>query len=293
MNLSGLLAQLHHLPAYQDVRADGSREPLSLLEAARPFVAAALAVDKQAPVIILTARAETAQRWLDRLQHFLPPVDAGGPRLCLCAEPDSGPYERIRWTDRTRQQRLTALAALQGKGGPAVVVASVPALLQKTLPARELRMALRSLSAGSFVNLAEMTERWAQTGYEPVQVVEEPGTFARRGGIIDIWPPNLPHPVRIDLFGDEVESLRIFDPNTQRTEGTISRIEIGPGSEALSKYGPKALERLSQQAADGRQQAAGGRQQTADAPTTQYPISNTPIPTTPRSRPCNSARTAS
>jgi len=75
-------------------------------------------------------------------------------------------------------------------------------------------------------------------------VVEEPGTFARRGGIVDIWPPNLTRPIRIDLFGDEVDSLRYFDPATQRSEQNVSSVEIGPGSEALSKYGSAALERL-------------------------------------------------
>lgn len=89
-----------------------------------------------------------------------------------------------------------------------------------------------------------MTLNWVQTGYTATDVVEEPGTFARRGGIIDIWPPNLPHPIRIDLFGDEIDSLRVFDPATQRTEARIDQIEIGPGCEALSKHGPAALRRL-------------------------------------------------
>ena len=80
-----------------------------------------------------------------------------------------------------------------------------------------------------------------RTGYAPVEVVEEPGAFARRGGIVDIWPPNLTTPVRIDLFGDEVDSLRLFDPTSQRTIRTVDAVEIGPGSEALSKYGPCLL----------------------------------------------------
>jgi transcription-repair coupling factor (superfamily II helicase) len=245
MDLSGLLPLLRRLPAYEQVLGEGSAEPLALLEAARPYIAAGLATHRAAPLVILTTRAENAQRWLERLPTFLPPADQGGPPIFHFADPDALPYERIFWTDRTRQQRLTALAALQSRSGPPpIIVASACAVMQKSLPAKELRMALRTLSTGSFVRLEEMLERWAQTGYNPVEVVEEPGTFARRGGIIDIWPPNLPHPVRIDLFGDEVESLRIFDPASQRSERRVDRIEIGPGSEALSKYGPKALERM-------------------------------------------------
>jgi transcription-repair coupling factor (superfamily II helicase) len=246
MDLSGLLHLLRNNPAYQQLLAEGSETPQAVLEAARPFVAAGLAMDRPGPLVILTARSEGVQKWLERLPFFLPAEDA--PPIYPYAEPDALPYERIFWTDRTRQQRLTALAALQSRSThPPVIVASACALLQKTLPARELRLALRTLSVGSFVRLEELTERWAQNGYDPVEVVEEPGTFARRGGIVDIWPPNLPHPVRIDLFGDEVESLRIFDPATQRSEGRVERVEIGPGSEALSKYGPKALERMKKQ----------------------------------------------
>ena len=255
MNLSGLLPLLRQLPAFNqllDVQlldeggsADNA-QPLALLEAARPFVAAGLAVHRKAPLVIVTTNAEQAQRWIERLAGFLPPPEDGGPSPLFFANPDALPYERIFWSDRTRQQRLTALAALQSRSGPPpIVVTSVAGLMQKTLPAKELRLALRNLSVGAFVRLDELTERWAQNGYNPVEVVEEPGTFARRGGIVDIWPPNLPHPVRIDLFGDEVDSLRVFDPATQRSERRVDRIEIGPGSEALSKYGPKVLERLA------------------------------------------------
>jgi transcription-repair coupling factor (superfamily II helicase) len=245
MDLSGLLPLLRRLPAYEQVLAESSAEPLALLEVARPYVAAGLAMHRATPLVILTTRNENAQKWIERLPSFLPPVDQGGSPIFHFAEPDALPYERIFWTDRTRQQRLTALAALQSRSGPTpIIVASACAVMQKSLPTKELRMALRSLAVGSFVRLEEMLERWAQTGYNPVEVVEEPGTFARRGGIIDVWPPNLPHPVRIDLFGDEVESLRIFDPASQRSERRVERIEIGPGSEALSKYGPKALERM-------------------------------------------------
>jgi transcription-repair coupling factor (superfamily II helicase) len=260
MDLSGLLPLLRNNPAYQQLLSAGSDEPQAVLEAARPFVAAGLAMDRPGPLVILTARSEGVQKWLERLPFFLPAE--GGPAVHNYAEPDALPYERISWSDRTKQQRLTALAALQSRSAhPPVIVASTCALLQKTLPAKELRLALRSLSVGAFLRLEELTERWAQTGYDPVEVVEEPGTFARRGGIVDIWPPNLPHPIRIDLFGDEVDSLRIFDPATQRSEARVERVEIGPGSEALSKYGPKALERMRKQAGDGEAARAGSAQE--------------------------------
>ncbi|MCY4079470.1 MAG: transcription-repair coupling factor [Caldilineaceae bacterium] len=233
MNLSGLLPLLRNQPAFQDLLFRHTPAPQKLYGAARALVVAAAAIESEGPVLVLAGTAEQAEKWVEQLALFLPP-SAGPTPISHYADPDALPYERIPWTGRTRQLRLTALAALQNKSSkPAVVVASPRALMQKTLPARMFRMALRPLRAGSFIHLDELTGRWVRNGYEPTQVVEEPGTFARRGGIVDIWPPNLPYPVRIDLFGDEVETLRSFDPATQRSEMQLQRVLIGPGSEAL------------------------------------------------------------
>jgi transcription-repair coupling factor (superfamily II helicase) len=245
MRLSGLLSLLQTLPAYRALLAQPSSEPQALLQAARPYVVAGLTEHRPGALIFLAARSEMAQQLADQLESWLPPPEEGGAPIYLFAEPDALPFERIAWSGQTRQRRLTALSALQSRGGPPpLVIASARALMQKTLPARELRLALRPLKVGGIVRLEQMIANWVQTGYNPADVVEEPGTFARRGGIIDIWPPNLPHPVRIDLFGDEIDNLRLFDPATQRSQQYIDSVEIGPGSEALSKYGPAVLTRL-------------------------------------------------
>ena len=89
-----------------------------------------------------------------------------------------------------------------------------------------------------------MLATWVGLGYESAAVVEAPGQFSRRGGIVDIWPPNLRKPLRIELFGDEVDSLRTFDPSTQRTLARMSQAWIGPASEALPKLGERVAERL-------------------------------------------------
>jgi len=258
MHLAGLLELLPGLPAFRNWLAmldapPAEPTPQSLLAAARPFVVAGTRMHRATPIVLITARSEMAQQICEQLELWLPSQEAGGPPIYHFAEPDALPYERIAWSSATRQKRLTALAALQNRSAsPPIIVASARALMQKTLPARELRLALRTIRVGGIVRLDQMTTLWAQTGYAPVEVVEEPGTFARRGGIVDIWPPNLTTPVRIDLFGDEVDSLRLFDPTSQRTIHTVDAVEIGPGSEALSKYGPAVLERLGVHGGDLR-----------------------------------------
>ena len=233
MNLSGLLPLLNSQPPFQDMLEGHSPTPQKLYAAARAYVVAAAANEREGPLLVVTGTADQAQNWVEQLTMFMP-SDFEASSVSLCADPDALPFERIPWTGRTRQLRLTALAALQQKAKkPTIVVCSARALMQKTLPAKTFRMALRPLRVGSFVHLDDLIGRWVRSGYEPIQVVEEPGTFARRGGIVDIWPPNLPYPVRIDLFGDEVETLRSFDPATQRSELQLQRVLIGPGSEAL------------------------------------------------------------
>ncbi len=271
MNLSALRGLLNRLPAYTKLLSDSEPAPQAIFQAARPFVAAALKQQRSGPLVYITARSETAQQVATELETWLVPPESGGPRIHIFAEPDALPYERISWSSATRQQRLTALSALQSRSaGPSpVIVASARALMQYTLPAKELRMALRPVRVGAAVRLDLMTQNWVQTGYNPAEVVEEPGTFARRGGIVDIWPPNLTQPVRIDLFGDEVESLRVFDPATQRTRYLADSVEIGPGSEALSKYGPSALTRLGIQG--DRLNAAGNLDAGAEGSPLQDP----------------------
>ncbi len=245
MHIPGLLNLLKNLPAYRALLTETPSEPQALLTSARAYVVAGLRQHSDRPLILLTARSEMANQLVAQLESWLPAPEDGGPPVYLFSEPDALPYERIPWSGITRQRRMTTLAALQSRSGvPPIVVASARALMQKTLPPKELRMALRPIHVGGIVRLEQMAVNWAQTGYNPAEVVEEPGSFARRGGIVDIWPPNMPHPVRIDLFGDEVDSLRIFDPATQRTLRSVNSVEIGPGGEALSKYGPAILTRL-------------------------------------------------
>jgi transcription-repair coupling factor (superfamily II helicase) len=91
--------------------------------------------------------------------------------------------------------------------------------------------------------------RWAGLGYEPVSVVAAPGQFSHRGGILDIFPPTDPLPVRIELFGSQIESLRRFDPATQRSQEQVKRVTITPAREALPRHGPRIASHVAVQLA--------------------------------------------
>jgi transcription-repair coupling factor (superfamily II helicase) len=247
---------------------------LALYGAARAFVVAGLFPALARPMLYVVARSEHARQVAEELRVWLPPAgrdasaelsmtgrrDAsadlsmtGGDVAALYyfADPDALPYERVAWSRETRQARLGSLTALAQRSaagsGPLLLVASARSLMQKTTPPRELRLALKTLRTGQMIDLTEMLTRWLGLGYRSDAVVEEVGQLSRRGGIIDIWPPNLSWPVRIELFGDEIDSLRHFDPTTQRTlpeARSLAEVLVGPASEAMPRYGAGSQERL-------------------------------------------------
>ena len=103
---------------------------------------------------------------------------------------------------------LSALRQVPSQGRGQVVIASVWALMPRTVPPTALRRATRTVRPGMVTPLYELLTHLVNAGYEASVVVEEPGTFSHRGSIVDVYPTNAPAPLRIDLFGDEIDSIR-------------------------------------------------------------------------------------
>ena len=133
--------------------------------------------------------------------------------------------------------RIAALDALLGEasGEPPVVVASAVALMER-VPDPELRPHGFELAVGQQIDLSETLERLVACGYERGEQVDDRGQFAARGGILDIYPATEERAVRVELFGDEVESLRWFSTFTQRSLAEAERIEIAPAAELDPEY---------------------------------------------------------
>ncbi len=240
MPLSGLFSLLsqseQHRKLVEQIR---KREPVSaravLLDSALAFYAGGLRDELSTPVLLLTARPARSRRLYEDM-------------LVLCGE-DSAihhlpegetlPFERLTADDATTHGRIRALAALTAAGldggsKPPVVVASVAAVAQKTIARSVLLKASHSISVGQRVDLAGLLERWQRMGYRTEQAVETPGTVSRRGGIIDVFSPGSEQPARIELMGNEVESIRLFDPFSQRSVRPVDSVFVLPAQEALS-----------------------------------------------------------
>lgn len=225
MNLSGILETFEQLPAYQTLleklRGGAPLPALHLPPSGRAALLAKLHLTCDLPVVLLTGRVDAVSVWQQALEAWLP----AGHEVSRFPEPTPLPYERGPWSDRSRQDRLTVLSRMMAgqhpllppADKPPLVVTSARALLQKTLPRRRFIAATRLLRRGQVIDLEKILGSWQEIGYEAVTVVERPGQFSRRGGIIDIFPIDTDYPVRVELFGDEIDTLRYFNPATQRS----------------------------------------------------------------------------
>ncbi len=147
---------------------------------------------------------------------------------------DCLPYDRISPNADISSARMAALATLvQGLSGPFVLLTTLNAATQR-VPAREvLRGSAFSAQVGQRINEAGLRDFLVRMGFSQTSTVMEPGDYAIRGGIIDVFPPGDGGPVRLDLFGDVLDGVRRFDPATQRTTETLDRIELAPVSEII------------------------------------------------------------
>ncbi|TME61495.1 MAG: hypothetical protein E6I59_11380, partial [Chloroflexi bacterium] len=247
MTLQGLLALLAQRPEFRRLleelrKGEGLPALTGVTEAARPYVIAALAKALKQPFLVVVDDEAQANQMVESLKVF---VEQPNDVLCL-PDRDALPYERLISDALTMQKRMQAMIALVEQERDVIAVCSARALTQPVMPPQELSAALYTLQVGHEVDLTLMLEHLFKLGYEPVAEVEEPGQFSHRGGIVDLFPPTLPRPVRVEFFGDEIESLRTFDQETQRSLNPIATCVIGPAREALPIRGPEAVKELEQ-----------------------------------------------
>src|SRR4029078_11277935 len=124
------------------------------------------------------------------------------------------------------------LSAWKGSPGATPIVnTNVVALLQKTYPPENLHTRRREVKRGEQINPLDLVEWLEEQGYEPEAQVNHKGEIALRGGILDIFPPISPWPIRLEFFGDELESLRYFDPISQMSREEIPVASLSPAGE--------------------------------------------------------------
>ena len=147
---------------------------------------------------------------------------------------DCLPYDRVSPNPEISARRMATLATLAGGLSGAFVLLTTMTSATQRLPAREtLRTASFAARLGDRVDEGRLRGFLARMGFSPVSTVAEPGDYAIRGGIVDLWPPGTRGPIRLDFFGDQLDGIRRFDPVTQRTVEKLTGIEFAPMSEVI------------------------------------------------------------
>ncbi len=141
-------------------------------------------------------------------------------------------YQGISPPKKHTADRLACFENLMN-GKPTFISTSIKALLQKVPPNPTINSYFRKVKIGQEIDLADITAYLVDGGYGKVELVEAKGDFARRGNILDIYPLNYDQPIRIDLFGDEVDDIRLFDSNTQRSTKNINQVTLTPVREII------------------------------------------------------------
>jgi len=241
-DLSQLLSLIELMPAYERLLEElpGNRDgTVQVLSSAKPYLLAALYESLRLPMLVVTAQPESCKKLHEQLLNWCP-----SRQVRLFLEPDVLPYERLASDVTTELERVQVLTSLAGGDAddarPPLVIASVPALLGKVPSQHDFASTGHHVEVGMAVDPLRLLGRWEAMGYRLEGMVEVPGTMSRRGGIIDIYPPTSRLPARLEFFGDSVDSLRLFDPATQRSGSRIASLGIGPATELLT---PRLMEK--------------------------------------------------
>jgi len=172
-----------------------------------------------APLLVVLPLAAEADAFVDDLTLFSPTAAALLPALESFGEDDADPAEPERLAV---VKRLAADAAAR----PAIVVTSIQALLAPLPDPRDIAAGTRRLAVDGRINPEELADWLTARGWQLTDAIDTPGTFARRGGIIDLFAADWERPVRMELYGDEIESLRTFDTVSQRSVATLEAIDL-------------------------------------------------------------------
>ncbi len=163
---------------------------------------------------------------------------------------DTVPYDRVGPNADIVAERMATLAKLvvAARKQPTIVLTTVNAILQRVPPSGFIRKTMKQIAPGQRIDMKRLTERLQQIGYQRTGTVMEPGEFAVRGGILDLFSPGRSSPVRLDFFGDTLESIKTFDVESQRTQKVVQKLvllpvsEVAHGEEAVAMFRRRYVE---------------------------------------------------
>jgi transcription-repair coupling factor (superfamily II helicase) len=206
--------------------ADGT-EALAAAEVARAMFRSG--ADLPALALMVTRDAIRAQAIMDAFAFFAPEIE-----LFFFPAWDCQPYDRASPSASVLARRMGTLSRLvRSRGGerPRVVLTTANALVQRLPPVGWVSAQALAAAPGDALDMDDLTRWLEHNGFTRATTVRDAGEYAVRGGIVDLYAPSLERPIRLDFFGDTLETIRTFDPETQRTVAPMARLELIPTSE--------------------------------------------------------------
>jgi transcription-repair coupling factor (superfamily II helicase) len=234
MDLSCLTSLLQKTHEYEDIQRgirglSTSENHLFVPDAVKPYLIAALHNSLDLPILVLTSQPESAKKLLDELNVWCPDKEL------LRYYPENifpaGVLNEV--SSEIILERLQTLSALAFNQSRPIIVCPATAAVSKTSTPSDFKEADYVLEVGSMVDPIQLIRKWQSLGYELEEIVEIPGTASRRGGIVDIYPVNNDLPVRIEFFGNKIDSIRLFETRTQRTLQLVDLVKISPAKENI------------------------------------------------------------
>jgi transcription-repair coupling factor (superfamily II helicase) len=224
LTLTDLPRLLQSTAGWDDLRAALAASESGTIDGAwgssAALAAAALAVERPPCLLIVVPSLADVEPWVEDLASFL----GSRPTIFPGYETWPPPTDKGRLAPETSarlrllQQLLASFSPTKPDGeGIKVLLAPMAAIVQSVPPRADLAKRGRKLATGETLDVEEFTGWLVANGYKRVEAVEYPGEFAKRGGIVDLYPPDIPDPVRLEFFGDEIESIRTFSTQTQRS----------------------------------------------------------------------------
>jgi len=211
----------------------GPARPLTcngLTKSAKGLFIAALSEKLGRPITLVTDKAAGAEELCEIIRFFMP---GGGDRLLLFPPWEILPYEEMSPHPEVSGTRLHTLSRLIKKPGNVIIVTTVEALARKTLPPDALKKSILRVDKGDRMDIELLCAHLVSHGYARVDMVENRGEFAIRGGVVDVFAGYGDHPIRFEFMGDDVESIRLYNSDTQRSVKHVDEVTILPFREVF------------------------------------------------------------
>lgn len=246
---SMILDQIKTLVPYKHLISDlfdqNQTGPLNLMRSIRLPIIGSLSPAMNRPVLFITDRQEKVSSAMDELEFW-----QRGIHIFGFTEPTPLFYEDAVWGGNIRRDRIATLSALAefhlpGRNlntTPPVIISSAKSVMTRTIPRRDFLKSIIRINVNSNREPDGLIKQLVEIGYEFAETVVEPGQFSRRGGVVDIWIVGNSTPVRLDYFGNEIETIKLFDPATQRTIEKCTFCNITPAREFLLQGQPGNIE---------------------------------------------------